>query len=234
MKYYGRLLALPLFFTALFTSLFIVWEIFNLPPEDVMTEMLRSQFESHGLPILLLSSIIEGMLLIGNYFPGVFVIFLGVIISKNIPEAILAVSIITAGLLVAHVGNYLLGKHGWYRLLVKFGLKSSIEIAREDLIKRGPVAILASYWLPSAGALTDTAAGIIGMPFRAFLVYSIFSTVFWNIIAGFLVYTFKDFALQAATPGKTGMYIMYGLLMTWAIILIMVDVYRRHATRKEN
>lgn len=232
MRYYLRLLSLPIFFTVLFTSIFLVWEIFNLPPEEVIIETLRSQFERNGLPVLFLSSIVEGMLLVGNYFPGVFVIFLGVIVARSIPEAVIAVSVVTAGLLIAHVANYMLGKYGWYRLLIKFGLKSAIEKAREDLIQKGPIAIFASYWLPSAGALTDTAAGIMRMPLQTFFIYSAASTVFWDVIAGFLVYTFKDFALKAATPGQTGMYIMYGLLGGWALILLILDFYRRSKEKR--
>lgn len=230
MRYYLKLLSLPLLFIALFTSLFVLWEVFDLPPAEELSLLLRGYFEKYGLSVLFLSSIVEGMLLVGNYFPGVFVIFLGVIVAQNIPEAIIAVSVVTAGLLVAHIANYALGKYGWYRLLVKFGLKAAIEKAQEDLLKRGPLAILSSYWLPSVGALTDTAAGILQMPFKKFLAYSVASTIFWDSIAGTLVYSFKDVALQTSTPGTGGMFIMYGLLGGWALILLVLDFYRR---RKE-
>ncbi len=227
MRYYLKLLALPILFTVLFTSLFIIWELFSLPSEEVLAEALRSQFEKFGLPILFFSSILEGMLLLGNYFPGVFVIFLGVIVAETIPEAIIAVAVVTGGLIIAHLGNYALGRYGWYRLLVRFGLRGAIEKAKENLVRRGPIAILGSYWLPSVGALTDTAAGIMHMPFRTFIRYSLISTVLWDIAAGVLVYSFKDFALKAGTPGPTGMFIMYGLLGAWALIVVSMDFYRR-------
>lgn len=112
MKHYIKLLSVPLLLLALSLSLRIVWDIFNLPPAEELAEIARQWFELYGLPVLFVSAIFEGMLLVGGYFPGVFVIFLGVILTDSPLEAVAVVSAVTAGLFIAHLINYGLGKYG--------------------------------------------------------------------------------------------------------------------------
>ena len=226
-RYYLRLLSVPLSLLALYISLFIVWEIFDLPAAQELGQMVKEWFGTYGLPALFISSIIEGGLLIGSYFPGVFVIFIGITLADSIAEAAAAVAVATVGLYIAHCGNYILGKYGWYRLLVKFGLRTAIERTKEKLEARGPIAIFSSYWLPSAGALTDTAAGIMHMPFRTFLLYSLAASIFWNTLVGTLVYVLGDKALVIAAPGSGEKSILAAIIAIWVIILLVVDFFQR-------
>jgi len=224
-KYYLRLLSIPLSFLVLFSSLHILWEVFGLPSPEELTTLAQSWFDTYGLPAVFVSAIIEGMLLVGGYWPGVFIIFLGIVLSDSIAEAVITVMVITLGLFVAHLANYALGRYGWYKLLVRFGLKNAIEDARERLVRRGPVVILSMYWLPSVAALTDTAAGIIHMPFRKFFLYSLISVVGWDVVIGVFVYVFKDLALTIAGPGTSGMLFIYGVIVVWMLVLLAVDLY---------
>jgi membrane-associated protein len=226
-KHYFKLLGLPLFFLALFVTLNLVWKVFSIPPAPVLAEMLRGWFDLFGLPILFLSSIVEGALLLGNYFPGVFVIFVGVILARSVGEAAVAVSVASLGLMVAHVINYVLGKYGWHTLLLKLGMKSAVESAKTKLEKRGPLAILLSYWMPNLGAFTDTAAGIIRLPFRTFITYSIVSTIFWNTVVGTVVYLVGDAALSIASPSEVRSTIFYSVLAVWVIALLLLDYWER-------
>ena len=156
-----------------------------------------------------------------------FVIFIGITLADSVPEAIAVMTVATIGLYIAHIVNYMLGKHGWYRLFVKFGLKSAIEQAQGKLVKRGPIAMFSSYWLPSAGALTDTAAGIMHMPFRTFLLYSFAASIFWNTLVGILVYVLGDKALVIAAPGSGEKSILTAIIAIWIIILLMIDFFKR-------
>ncbi|MFA4819264.1 MAG: VTT domain-containing protein [Patescibacteria group bacterium] len=227
MKYYLKLLTLPILFFALFASLFVVWKIANLPPPEELARIVKTWFDTYGLPVVFLSSIVEGVLLVGGYFPGVFVIFLGVILADSILQAAMVVAVVTAGLFIAHSFNYALGRYGWYRLLVRFGLKDAVEMAQARLMKKGPIAILLSYWLPSVGALTDTAAGIIHMPFKKFLLYSLISVTLWDTGAGILVYSFKDVALSISSPGSSGRAVIFAIIAVWATVILVKDFIER-------
>jgi len=227
MKHYLKLLSVPLLLLVLSFSLQIVWNIFGLPPAEELTKIAGQWFDVYGLPALFVSAILEGMLLVGGYFPGVFVIFLGVILTNSPLQAVAVVASASAGLFIAHLLNYALGKYGWYRLLVKFGLKDAVESEREKVAKRGSVAIFLSYWLPSAAAITDTAAGITRMPFRKFIFASLISTIIWDAIAGTFVYLFKDSALSiAGGPGSSGDGVFYAIIAVWIIVLLVIDFYK--------
>lgn len=234
MRYYLRLLAIPLLFLLLFGSLFVIWEIIDLPSDEELVGIVQGWFDSYGLPAVLLGSFIEGILLVGNYFPGAFIIFLGVILASSIPQAVAVIAVVTVGLFIAHIFNYALGRYGWYRLLVRFGLKGSVEQAREKLVKKGPIAILLSYWLPNLGALTDTAAGIIHMPFKKFLIFSLMSVTLWDIIFGTIVYSFKDFALLVITPGSSAMPTLFIFIAIWIIVVLIIDFYKRRKSSENS
>jgi len=223
-RYYLKLLSIPLLILVLYISLSLVWVIFRLPSAIELTDIVKDWFAIYGLPVLFISSILESMLLIGSYFPGVFVIFISVILARSPGEAIFMVCVATCGLLIGHIFSYLLGRYGWYKLLVKLGMKSSVEQAQTKLLKKGPTAIFSSYWLPSLGALTDTAAGIIGMPFKTFITYAVISAIFWDSLVGIIVYILGDKALAGASPGQQGDIILYAIIIVWMLILVFIDI----------
>ncbi|MEK9158287.1 MAG: VTT domain-containing protein [Patescibacteria group bacterium] len=193
-----KIVGLPMVCLAVVLSLWAVWKILDLPPQDELIEIIRKYFELYGYWIVFVSAIIEGMLLVGWYYPGSLVIFLGVIFAgRNIPEVVWIVSLVTVGLFVAYLFNYALGKYGWYKLLLKFGLREPIENAQTRLTKYGLSGILLSYWQPNLAVLTSTAAGIMQFSFKKFAIYSAVAVAMWDIFWGGLVYFLGEAALTA-------------------------------------
>jgi membrane protein DedA with SNARE-associated domain len=231
LRHYIKILSFPLIFSVLYLTLKIGWYLFELPSPEVLTDQLGSLFEQYGAITIFLGALVEGILLIGGYFPGVFVIFIGVIVAESATQAVFYVLVGTCGLLVGHTINYVLGRYGWYKLFVKFGLKSSIEDSKENVIRRGPMAIFSSYWLPSIAALTDTAAGVVKMPFRTFFKYSLISSLFWNTLVGAIVYFFNDFALYVTSPGGGGWKVVLVVVAIWVISILVTD-HRKHTVRQ--
>lgn len=230
-KHYLKLLSVPLLLIVLSWSLRIVWEVFNLPEAEAMEVVARQWFDQYGLPALFASALIEGMLLVGGYFPGLFVIFLSVILTRTPLEAVIVVAVASAGLFLAHLLNYTLGRYGWYRLLVRFGLRNAIEGERENVVRRGALAIFLSYWVPSAAALTDTAAGIMRMPFKIFFFAALASTIGWDTFFGVFIYFFQDTALAiVGGPGSSG-WEFYTIIGVWMAVLLVIDFYQK---RKES
>lgn len=193
-----KIVGLPMLFLGVFLSLWAVWKILDLPPEDELIEITRRYFDLYGYWIVFASAIIEGILLAGWYYPGSLVIFLGVIFAgRNIPEVVWVVSSVTAGLFLAYLFDYTLGKYGWYKLLLKFGLREPIENAQTRLTKYGLSGIFLSYWRPNLAALISTAAGILQFSFKRFMLYSLIAVTLWNIFWGALVYFLGEAALTA-------------------------------------
>ena len=189
-------IVLPLIFLGAAVSLFFVWKIFDLPPQERLIEIARSYFDAYGLITIFISSILEGVLLVGWYYPGSLVIFLGVIFAgHNIVRVVEVISFVTAGFFVAYALNFALGKYGWYRVLLVLGLREPLERAKHRLANYGLRAIFLTYWHPNLAGLTSTAAGILHIPFKKFFFYSCISAILWNIFWGSLVYFLGEQAL---------------------------------------
>lgn len=227
-KHYARVVSLPLFLITMTLSLRVIEYFLDLPPADVLVVSISEWLNRYGLPVLFFSALVEGMLLVGGYFPGVFVIFITMLVADSPQQAALFVAVGTAGLYIAHIANYLLGRYGWYRLLIRFGLRGAIRNAEERVERYGPAAIFSSYWLPSMGSLTDTAAGITRMSFGKFAMYSLASSIFWNSLVGFIVYRVGDAAIAYAAPGGDELLIVLGIIFTWMAILVALDYWKRN------
>ena len=188
---------LPLSVLGVFLLIYLAWRFFGLPPEEKLIEIARFYFDKYGLAILLVSALVEGTVLVGWYYPGSLIIFLGVILAgKDVLRVTEAVIVITVGLFFAYIINFLLGKYGWYRLLLRFGLREALEDAKARVTKHGLVAIFMSYWQPNLAALVATSAGILDFSFGKFFVYSLVATVLWNTFWGTLVYFVGESALS--------------------------------------
>ena len=190
-------IALPLFFLGVFLLLYLVWKILDLPPNDELIRIAKEYFEKYGLVTVLISAVIEGLLLIGWYYPGSLVIVLGVIFAgKDLARVVEVVSVIIVGLFVAYIINFFVGKYGWYRLLLAFGLKEPLGNAQRRLTKYGLSAIFVNYWHPNLAALTSTSAGILHFSFKNFFIYSLIATILWSVLGGAFVYFLGEASLS--------------------------------------
>jgi len=224
--YILKLLSVPLILVAIYLSMFVIWQLLNLPTDDQMVAITKSAFEKYGLWVVFISALIEGFLLLGQYFPGGIIIFLGVISAgKDVPRAVEVVSVVCAAFIIAYTLNYLVGKYGWYKLLVKFGLGKSLNDAKQKLSTQGLNAIIFSYWEPNLASITATAAGILQIPMKDFQIYSVPGVIVWNIFWGTLVFSLGTTALQIV-----GLKYVLIIFAVWvAIILLKTWVARRNS-----
>ena len=174
-------------------------------------------FERYGLLIIFISAFIEGVLLLGQYYPGGLVIFLGVISSGgNVERVVAVVSTVSLAFIIAYSINWMLGKHGWYKLFLKFGLGKTLETAKDKLGKHEFNAIMLSYWEPNLASVTATAAGILQIPFRRFFSHSAIGVIVWNAFWGILVASLGANALKLMGI-KWVLIVFFG----WVAILLL-------------
>lgn len=227
MRHYLRVVSLPLFLLVVSLSLRVAEHLVDMPEPEVLIALVSGWLSRYGLPVLFVSAIVEGMLLVGGYFPGVFVIFITMLVADTPEQAVLYVAVGTAGLYFAHIANYFLGKYGWYRLLVRMGLRGAIRNAEERVERYGPAAIFSTYWLPSMASLTDTAAGITRMSFAKFALCSLAASVLWNSLAGFTMYQLGEAAIPLVAPGGDDLPLALGILFSWMAVLLALDYRKR-------
>jgi membrane protein DedA with SNARE-associated domain len=210
-----KVLIFPISLLILYFSLHTVWSLLDLPPENELIIIITDFINHYGLIVIFIAAIIEGFLLIGNYFPGGAVIFLGVITSiGDIPRAIIVVSVVCLSFFISYTINYFIGKYGWYKVFVKFGLQSSLDLMKIKLSKHIFSGIISSYWLPNLAAICSTTAGIIQVPLKKFLIQSTIGLVIWNIFWGVFAYTTGDLIL------KIGFKDVLVIFLVWSILII--------------
>lgn len=216
MKNTLKVLSIPLTLLLIYLSMIVLWKFFHLPSPEELTRLSEAYFKEYGLWIVFLAALIEGFILIGEYFPGGFVIFIGVISARGSLVSVAEVLLVTGiAFFVAYYLNYLVGRYGFHNIFIKFGLKDALENAKIKLMKHTPSAILGSYWEPNLASIVATAAGVLKIPVGKFLFYSAIGIALWNIFWGTLVYFVGETLLKDQVP------IFIGIITVWCILLLV-------------
>lgn len=212
-----KVISIPLTLLVIYFSMYVVWKLFGLPTDSELLMIVKDYFARYGLHVVFVGALIEGFFLLGQYFPGGFIIFLGVISAgKDMGGASEVVVVVCVAFFIAYTLNFLLGKYGWYKLLVKFGLHEQLEHAKVKLTKHGLSAVIFSYWEPNLASITATAAGVLDFPLKKFSVYSLIGIVIWNVFWGTLVFLLGDSALKIV--GLKWVLIIFGV---WVTVLLI-------------
>jgi membrane protein DedA with SNARE-associated domain len=206
-----KILAFPLAVLAAFGLLYAIWLALDLPPEETMAQIAKSYLDRYGVVIVLVSAYLEGLLLIGWYFPGNLVIVLALIVAAGEPSRFALVAAAGGlGLLGAYVTNFFAGKYGWYRLLLAFGLCEPLENAQRRLTRYGLSAIFMSYWQANLASCISTAAGILQFPPARFVVYSAIAEALWATFWASII-----FFLGKSALALVGFRMILLVIMLW-------------------
>jgi membrane protein DedA with SNARE-associated domain len=217
-----RIVAFPLAILATFLILYAIWVALDLPPEETLVEIARGYLDRYGVVIVLAAAYLEGLLLIGWYFPGTLVIIFALIVAgQDVARVAQVAALAGAGLVGAYLTNFVAGKYGWYRVLLAFGLREPLENAKARLTKYGLSAIFTTYWQANLASVISTAAGILQFPMRRFFVYSLAAEAFWITFWASLIFFLGRAALSLA-----GFRIILFMLLLWIALRL---IFRRKA-----
>lgn len=206
-----KIVAFPLAVLAVFGLLYAIWLALDLPPEETLAQIARTYLDRYGVAIVFICAYLEGLLLIGWYFPGNLVIVLALIFAASEPSHFVFVAAIAgSGLFGAYVTNFFAGKYGWYRLLLAFGLREPLENAQRRLTKYGLSAIFTTYWQANLASCISTAAGILQFPPARFVVYSAIAEALWATFWASII-----FFLGSAALSLVGFRMILFLIMLW-------------------
>lgn len=163
----------------------------HIPNAPSIIEQVKRVYGIYGYDLIFLGALLEGTFLVGFYVPGSFIVLLGAALSRSgIVSFPLVVLFGTLGLSLGYMFNYALGRFGWYRILSGFGFSGGVKDAKNKLLKYEDKAIFWGYLMPSTGSLLSTAAGVLKMPFKKFVIQSLLTQAFWSLLLGGLAYLF--------------------------------------------
>lgn len=167
----------------------IIWRSIGLPDVKGTLELIKNLFMDYGYSLVFVSAFVEAFLLIGLYLPGsVALILSATLAGQGVLNIWIVILTIASGMFTAVVINYLLGKYGWYRVLVKFGLKDAIEKMKIRAEVKGIKIIHITYFNPNLASLSATSLGILSINFNKFLTHSLIAFLYWNTIWGLSFY----------------------------------------------
>lgn len=197
MKKYLKILIAPALVLIAILLLDLLWKKLNLPPEEKLIPVIKSYFDSYGILVVFLASVVESAFVLGIYAPGGLVIFLGVMFSVGNPlHAILVVGSVILGFVIGFTIDYILGRYGWYKMFLHFGLDKALMKTRERVEKYGMSTAWVGYHHPDLGSLVATTYGILNYSYRRFLTLTLPPVVAWCAFWGVLAYVLGDNALQ--------------------------------------
>src|SRR5213593_2593611 len=212
-----KIAAFPLAVLAVFGVLYAIWLALDLPPEETLAQIAKTYLDRDGPIIVLISAYLEGLLLIGWYFPGNLVIVLALIFAAPEPSRfILVAALAGCGLFCAYVTNFFAGKYGWYRLLLAFGLREPLDNAQRRLTKYGLSAIFTTYWQANLASCISTAAGILQFPAPRFIALSLIAEALWITFWATLIFFLGPAALSLA-----GFRMVLLLILIWIALRLI-------------
>lgn len=212
-----KIIAFPLAVLAVFGVLYAIWLALDLPPEETIIASAKSYLDRYGIAIVLISAYLEGLLLIGWYFPGTLVIILALVLAGPDPARVAQVAATAGfGLFCAYVTNFFAGKYGWYRLLLAFGLREPLENAQKRLTKYGLSAIFTTYWQANLASCISTAAGILQFSASRFIAYSFLAEALWVVFWATLIFFLGTAALSLA-----GFRMILLLILIWIAVRLI-------------
>lgn len=211
-----------LFWFGVIFFLVVTWQLFDLPSDSELKVMVTQWIADYGLLILFFGSFLEALLLIGFYFPGSVLIFVGVGLAPSATFAFFAVLTVSAGMLVGYACNYFIGRYGWYKLLMKLGMKQGIENAQTKMEKNDVRYISYTFWHPGLAAFTATAAGILQIGIKRFLVLAFIAVACWNTLWGVLVYNLGDLALTLVEFST-----VFIMISIWVVFELCMMILRK-------
>ncbi len=229
MKKYLKILIGPAVVLAIVAILALVWKLFNLPSDEELVPIIKSYFDTYGIIIVFLASVFESAFIVGVYAPGGLVIFLGVIFAIGSPmRAVLVVASVILGFLVGFTIDYYIGKYGWYKVLLHFGLGKTLEKTKERVQKYKLSTLWAGYHHPDFGSFIATSYGILKYPYKKFLLDSILPITCWCALWGTLAYM-----LGMSVLDLVGYQMLFIILGFWILVRIIETQIEGKRKKKE-
>lgn len=190
------------------------------PTGKSLVDALSSIYGKFGYEIIVIGSLLEALIVINFFIPGVAAVGLGVVFAKA-GELDLTLAIVAAvlGALVGFTLDFMLGRFGFGELIYRIGHREILDKAKAQIDKSGIRAFSLGFIHPNIGALISLAAGALRMDFKRFFILALLSTLVWYIIWGLTIFALGQIFLMILTK------YVFMLFLLIAAIWLLVTIY---------
>lgn len=210
-KIFQKIPKLPLSALIFYLSILALWKIGWIPAPGDVLEFLKSLFESYGLLGLFIAVFLEGIVYLGLYFPGSFVIALAVIFSDGTFKSFFIISMIVAlALTITSVINYFLGR----KLSINYHEEKG-DIIKKRIFSKG---LIISMLHPNTLAFYFFNSGLKKQNFLKIGIVPLIM-IPYGLVLGYLLYSIKE-PLKKAIENP---YVMITIIFVWILIAFFVE-----------
>lgn len=202
-------------------STYVVFTFFLrsiFPSGQALVEQLTSIYGRFGYEIVTLGSLMEALVLVNLFTPGVVAVGLGAIFSRSGQlDLTLVIIFAVLGSLVGYMLDFLLGRFGFRELVDRMGYGQIIDETKHKIERFGFQTFSLGFMHPNLGALIALTAGTLRMDFKKFFLLSFLSTLVWYILWGLFIFALGQIFLTILTRYIFIIFILVGaawLLMT--------------------
>jgi len=205
-KIFNKIPKLPLSALIFYIVAFILWKSNIIPTPEEIINFLEILYNNYGLIGLFIASFLEGLVYIGLYFAGSFIIVFLIIFSDGKFITLLSISlVITLAITLVSVINYVFGRH-----IISKPIRETKEIKKKRKVSRG---LILSSLHPNALAFYFFNLGLKKEnPYKIIFVPVIM--IPYSFLIAYLIYQLKPFIEKNAENP----YILIIAILIWMII----------------
>jgi hypothetical protein len=209
-KLFQKIPKLPLSALIFYTCMLILWKVGFIPSPSNILIILEELYTSYGVIGLSLASFLEGIVYLGLYFPGSFIIALAVILSNGSFVSLLLISLVVAfTLTITSIINYFLGAK-----------LNGLSLSTESLLKEKKVlskGLFFSMLHPNMLAFYFFNSGIKRKNFMK-IIFVPLIMIPYGLAMGYFLYLLK-------TPLKNAIdnpYVMVVVILIWILSAFLI------------
>lgn len=165
----------------------------HLPTVREVIDLVEGLYAAFGYPIVLVAAMLENTLLVGVFFPGGTMVFLGGVYARlghlSLPLVIL---VGTIGTFLGASLDYWLARCGLGWLPRRLSMDAHLERSSGWLQRYGFWAVLAAHFLSHLRSLMAVAAGLLPVPYRRFGLWELPAALLWNVLYASVGYFLAD------------------------------------------
>ena len=211
-EYYKKIPMLPLSAIIFYLIVLILWNFGIIPSSSETIDFLERLYESYGYLGLFIASFLEGLVYVGIYFAGSFIILIFILFSDGSFLTLLSISITLAlALTIVSVVNYVLGRH-----IVLRPLRENKEVKEKRKISKG---LILSSLHPNALAFYFFNLGLNkNNPWK--IVFVPLIMIPYGFLVAFLIYQIRPFIER----NVENPYVLITILLIWFIIAFILKI----------
>jgi len=168
-----------------------------VPTSEELIDLFADFYAKYGYEIIFISALLEGLVLVNLFVPGMLALALGAIFART-GETDLTLVILTAsfGIILGYTIDFLMGYFGFGDTLNKLGYEGFLNTSKQKLKQFGNRGLIVGFFHSNVGSFLAFASGTMRLGFLNFLIVAIASTLVWATLWGLTAYFLGEIFLN--------------------------------------